>query len=458
MSNPFATVAAISTPPGKGGVALIRVSGASAFAVADKVFKPKSGNPLSKAPVRMQVYGDILYENEIIDDGMAVRFAAPHSYTGEDTVELTCHGGMVLARTVLEALFRAGAEPAGRGEFTRRAFTNGKLSLTDAEGIGKLLEAQGLSQIRLAATKSRDRLSAALTGVREKLVGVMSSIFARVDYPDEDLGDFTDEETLQKLKEIEKEIDALLSTYKTGRSIADGVPTAIVGKPNVGKSSLYNLLVGEDLAIVTDVAGTTRDVLEHTAVAGDVTLRLFDTAGLHDTEDPVEKIGVEKTSETLARADLILAVFDLSKPLEKEDFSLMEQLKATDKTVIAVANKSDLPAAFDLSALDAFSHVVTLCAKSGERKPLSERIESLFVDGKLKIGEDAIVYSARQYSSLVSAKEALASAVSAYEMGLPADAASSDVEIAVGILSQLEGKRANEEIVADIFKNFCVGK
>lgn len=407
----------------------------------------------------MQVYGDVVYENETIDDGMAVRFAAPHSYTGEDTVEITCHGGVVLTRTVLEALFRAGAEPATRGEFTRRAFTNGRLSLTDAEGIGKLLDAENLTQIRLAANPSRDRLSRAIGGLREKLVGVMSSVFARVDYPDEDLGDFTEEETVDRLLDIESETDALLATYKTGRSVSDGVATAIVGKPNVGKSTLYNLLVGEDLAIVTEIAGTTRDVLEHTASAGAVTLRLFDTAGLRDTSDPVEKIGVRKTAETIGKADLILAVFDRSRPLTEEDETLIGELKGSGKTVVTVLNKCDLPAAFDESALLSLSpHIVSLSAVGGDRKPLSNLIETLFIDGKLKIGEDAIVYSARQYAALLNVKDALERAVSAYRQGLFADAASSDVEIAVGILSELEGKRASEEIVADIFKNFCVGK
>ena len=308
MRNLNTTIVAISTPPGKGGVAVIRLSGEDAFAIADRVFLPRFGTtPFSERRARESVFGDVLYDGEKIDDGLAVRFVAPHSFTGEDTVEISCHGGVLVTRSVLEAFLSAGAVLADRGEFTRRAFINGKITLTDAEAIGDLLEAKSLTAVRLASGTSRDKLTRALDDIRYDLISLMSSIYARIDYPDEDLGEFTDNESLTILEGVRAKVEKLLSTYKTGRAIREGVRTVIVGKPNVGKSSLYNAILGEDYAIVTDIEGTTRDVLEHTAPFGKVTLSLLDTAGLRPTDDPVEKIGVSRSKERMEEAELLLA-------------------------------------------------------------------------------------------------------------------------------------------------------
>ena len=460
MRNLNTTIVAISTPPGKGGVAVIRLSGDDAFAIADRVFVPRYGAaPLSDRRPRESVFGDILYDGEKIDDALAVRFVAPYSFTGENTVEVSCHGGILVTRSVLEAFLAAGAVMADRGEFTRRAFINGKITLTDAEAIGDLLEAKSLSAVRLASGASRDKLTRALDDIRYELISLMSSIYARIDYPDEDLGEFTDTESLGILERVRAKVEKLLSTYKTGRAIRDGIRTVIVGKPNVGKSSLYNAILGEDYAIVTDIEGTTRDVLERTAPFGKVTLSLFDTAGLRETSDPVEKIGVSRSRERMGEAELLLAVFDGSRPLDKEDYELLEMVKTLSCPTVCIVNKADMQTVVDINELSShFTHMLTLSAKEGEIDSLRTLVESLFLSEELVIGEDAILSSSRQVGALLGVRAFLDTAIAAYRDGFYADCASSDIELAIGALGEVDGKTVSDEVVADIFAKFCVGK
>lgn len=455
-------IAAISTPSGKGGVALIRISGEGAIEIASKVFIPKSKKPLSEIPARTQVYGDIIKEGEVIDDGMATLFRAPASYTGEDTVEISCHGGMLITERVLEAVLLAGATLAERGEFTQRAFINGKLSLTDAEAIGNLLEAKSDGQIKLAADNAREKLFLATDAIRSDLKTLLASIFARIDYPDEDLGDFTNEETLAYLKDVRKKINSLIATYPTSRAINEGIPTVICGKTNVGKSSLYNALLGEDAAIVTDIEGTTRDVLSSDITLGNVMLRISDTAGMRDREkaDAVEKIGIERSISTLKSAELIIAVFDASREADFDDKALLGHVKDSNAVKIAILNKGDLETKFeeDLSGFDA---VATVTAKEdgiGAKNIVSEIVNKLFIDEKLKIGEDAILTSARQNTALISALEYVDAAISAIESGEFTDAAASEIELALGKIAELDGRAVAEEVLSEIFSKFCVGK
>ena len=452
------TIAAISTPPGKGGVALIRVSGADAFAICDRCFRPARGDPpLSERPARTAVRGDFLLDGAPIDDGLAFRFPAPHSYTGEDTVEFTCHGGVLVSHAVLEAVFAAGALPASAGEFTRRAYLNGALTLTEADAIGQLLEAGSMGQVKLAGRESREKLSRALSGFHETLVTLLASLYATIDYPEEDLASLSDAELVAALDRLTGEMSVLLRTYRTGRSIRMGIPTVICGRPNVGKSSLYNLLCREEAAIVTDVAGTTRDLLERTVTLGSLTLRLTDTAGLHETNDPVERIGVERTRAALAGAELILAVFDASEELTDEDQELLATLRESPQTVILCLNKCDLPRArWDVPS--GFPHVVSLAAKSGDTDALTDCILSLFEDAGIRIGEDAILSDARQFGALTQAKELLESAANAIRQGITAEVALSEAERALGYLGEAEGTSVSEEIVDSIFSHFCIGK
>ena len=437
--------------------------GDGAVEICDKVFRPKSKKSLSDIPARVQVYGDILSGGEIIDDGMAVVFRAPASYTGEDTVEISCHGGILITAKVLEAIFVAGASPAAAGEFTQRAFINGKLSLTDAEAIGNLLEAKNEEQIKLASGSAREKLNLATESVRKKLSSLLASIFARIDYPDEDLGEFTNTETLAYLKDIKEEISSLLKTYPTAKAINEGVSTVICGKTNVGKSSLYNAVLCEDAAIVTSIEGTTRDVLSSTVTLGKVLLKLSDTAGLRSEAraDEVEKIGIERSFSAIDSAELIIAVFDGSRELDDEDETILSRLSAIAKPKIAVINKGDLDKKFAGNELTEFSEVIEISAKEDPQKArslLCDVINKLFINEELKSGDDAIVISARQNAALLSAYEYIDAAISALTRGEFTDAAASEIELALGKIAELDGRAVAEEVLGEIFSKFCVGK
>ena len=458
MNNLTSTIAAISTPPGKGGVALIRKSGDEAIKVAERCFIPKSNRPLSSYESRVAVYGDVIFEGKKIDDAMATVFRAPQSYTGEDTVEISCHGGMLISHTVLCAVLASGAVAASAGEFTKRAFLSGKLSLSDAEAIGMLLEAKTHSQILLNSSSSRSSLSRKTEQLHADLISLLSSMYAKIDYPEEDLADVTPEQLQTKLYNIQDQLDALCDSYKTGKAINEGVATVICGKPNVGKSTLYNMLCGGNYAIVSEYEGTTRDVLEKTVSLGVVTLNLCDTAGIRDTDAPIEQIGIELSREKISSSELIFAVFDCSRPLDEYDLSLIEQLRDVQSTVIAVINKTDLENAIDTSVIESnFEHTVKLCAKQNADE-LCRIVERLFCDESLSIGTDAVVANARQHASLLQTKEYIRSALDALSANLPYDIVSSDMESAASAISELDGRAVSEDVVAGIFHNFCVGK
>ncbi len=458
-------VAAVSTPPGKGGVAVIRISGADARQIADGIFFPKSQKPLTSYPPRTQVYGEIRREDRRIDDGMATFFEAPHSFTGEDTAEISCHGGILVTAAVLETALLAGARMAEPGEFTRRAFLNGKLSLPEAEAIGDLLEAQSMSQVRLAAGEGKDRLAAAYAEIREELTAALGSIFARIDYPDEDLGELSIEEILRALRTADEKAGKLLDSYRTGRAVRFGIETAIVGKPNVGKSTLYNALLGRDAAIVTEIPGTTRDVLTEAVSLGEVMLRLSDTAGMREaTDDPIEAIGVQRSKDKLASAELILALFDPSRPTDEEDGEVLRKIAASPAEKILIFTKSDLPEAegFDRAAVEKLSeNKIEISAKAlpdEAREQLQKRVGELFTDGSLVIGQDAVLSSARQHAALRRAKDHLEAAIAAFSSGVEEDAAASELESALSAIAELDGRAVTEEVVANIFSRFCVGK
>lgn len=459
------TIAAISTPPGKGGVAIIRMSGAEALEILGRVFEPMSGRAVGTLPARVQTYGYIIYNKERIDDGLATVFPAPHSYTGECVVEISCHGGVLITARVLEALFAAGARPATAGEFTRRAYINGRLTLTDAEAIGSLLDARSDEQIRLSAAPARDRLRKRIEGIRGELVSLLGSIYARIDYPEEDLGEFSDEQIIDALKGIRAELSGLIATYRTGRAISEGIRAVICGKPNVGKSTLYNLLVGEDAAIVTDIPGTTRDLLERSVPLGRVMMHLTDTAGIRHGEgtDDVERIGIERSVSRITCAELIIATFDLSRPFDGEDEDVLGAVVAAQGAKICILNKADSASGeFNRTLVEGLFDEVIECSALAEEAEVIHRLEKavnrLFTDERISVSTDAVVASARQHSALSRAMTLIDAALSAFEAGMPVDAASSDVELALGAIGELDGRSVSESVTSDIFSRFCVGK
>ena len=458
------TIAAVSTPRGKGGVALIRISGPDAICVAERVFRTRSSKKISEIAPRTAIYGEILAPETSgewlpVDDGIATLFRAPASFTGEDTVEIACHGGVLLTETVLTAILTAGARPAEAGEFTRRAVMNGKLGLSSAEALGNILEAGTREQLILAHGGMRGRVEGRCAEIYEALRRILASIYAKIDYPDEDLADMSREEIVAELEGCAEALLSLADTYRTGHAIAEGISTVICGKPNVGKSSLYNRIVGREAAIVTSVEGTTRDVLSESAAMGRVTLRLFDTAGLHETEDVVERIGIERAEAALRDAELVLAVFDVSCAPSAEDRLLIERLKSLDATVVAVLNKADLASA-SLSDLDLdFAHTVSISAQTGEgMQDLTALVERLFTDGSLDSRRDAVLTNARQHASALSALEAVRRAVEVLRGGYPIDLSCTDAELAMSALCELDGRAVSEDIVSEIFSHFCVGK
>ena len=455
-------IAAVSTPPGKGGVALIRVSGKGSFELADKIFRARSGKPLCELRPRYQIYGDVYDGDEMLDDVLLTKFPEGASYTGEESVEISCHGGTLLTRCVLEVIFRAGARAAEAGEFTRRAFINGRLSLSEAEAVGNLLEARTREQIRLSGTASRTRLSERVSEIRASLVSLMSSMFARIDYPDEDLGDFSDSEALSILNKVKYELRSLIESYKTGRAINEGISAVICGKPNVGKSSVYNLLLGEDSAIVTDIRGTTRDVLTSTLSLGRVMLNISDTAGIREGNeiDTVERLGIERSLERVKKCELIFAIFDTSAPLDDDDLKIIDLVREAGGVKLALLNKCDKGAILSEKDLpDVFDMVITVSAKEEQsRAKIGAAVEKLFTDERIVVGEDAVVFTARQSAELSRCLDAVELSIEALASGFGQDAVASDVERAISAISELDGREVSEAVVSDIFKKFCVGK
>ena len=456
--SPFDTVAAVSTPFGKGGVAVIRLSGEEAFAIVARVFFPASGKAMTDYSHRTAVYGTIRDPDtgETLDDGLCILFGNPHSFTGEDTAEINCHGGVLVTRNVLEACLRAGARQALPGEFTRRAYMNGKLDMERAEALGNLLDAGNDEQVKLARAGMNGLLTDSAERVYASLMDVLCNMEAGMDFPEEDLTEIPFEEIQAILRSAETTVRSLVNTYRTGRAIAEGVPTVICGRPNVGKSAFYNRLLGREAAIVTDIAGTTRDVLTDTVTVGRVTLRLSDTAGLRESDDPVERIGVQRAREALEESELVLVLTDAAEG-DTEAEELVKSLSEQGRTVIRIFTKSDLEAPAHVPA-DGVPTVV-LSSVTGEGfDALTAAVETAFIDRDLRMGEEAVVFSARQAATLRETAAYLHTAICNLEAGLPYDICAGDVRAAMGELGMLCGREMREEVLDEIFSRFCVGK
>ena len=461
MSLPADTIAAISTPPGPGAIGILRLSGPRAIEVAQASFRPLNKVPLSQHRPHELVYGDLLdRDGQPIDRVLCTFSRGPVSYTGEDTAEFQCHGSPMVLSLGLEALFSRGARQARAGEFTRRAFLTGKLDLAQAEAVGDLLEARSREGARHAAGQLTGALSRRIGGVYSALVDVMAHFHAVLDYPDEDIDPFRMEELSHQLSQQESALRALAGSYRRGQYIRDGVPCAIVGRPNAGKSSLLNALVGFDRAIVTNIPGTTRDTVEERAELGGVTLRLIDTAGLRDSDDPIEQLGVERSRAAMDEAALVLLVVDGTEKPTQEDADLARTIAEAGKPFILVRSKRDLAGehADELEALSQGAPTVSLSARTGEGlEELGQAVAALFPQGSEdKAGE--LITNARQAEAAGRALNCVVRANQALSDGVTPDALLTDVEEALEALGELTGQSVREDVTDRIFSKFCVGK
>lgn len=451
------TVAAISTPQNTGGIGIIRVSGDDAIEICSKVFAPTGKRNLTELKGYNAAHGYIMYKGERVDECVALVFRAPKSYTGENVVELSCHGGLFVLKKVLRAVLEAGAEPAEAGEFTKRAFLNGKIDLTEAEAVMGIINAQGEEGAKVALNTLDGALSKKIAELNHRLLSASAQMAAWVDYPDEDIEELSDSVLLDTLREVKNELEGLLSRFDAGSAVTKGVETAIVGKPNVGKSALMNLLSGFSRSIVTDIAGTTRDVVEQTVNLGSVLLHLADTAGIHETEDVVESIGVDRAKEKIERATLVLAVFDKSRELTEADEEILSLCK--NKRAVAILNKSDLELKADIDKIkSAIADSVDLCALSGDGlSALREITERLLCVNELDTSA-AVLSTERQRKNTLEAVAAIDEAIDGILMGMTMDAINVCVDTAVSSLLQMTGEKATDAVVNEVFSQFCVGK
>ena len=454
------TIAAISTPHGKGGVAVIRISGENAFEIAEKFIFPKSKRSFSEIRANSVFLADVKNaEGKLLDESLITIFRAPRSYTGENVVEISCHGGVLLTQNILSAAFSAGAVQAGPGEFTRRAFSAGKLSLTEAEAVIGMIDAKTNAALTLAQRGISGTLKKKTEKLYRDITAVIGNIYAIIDFPDEDLERMTRADMEDSMDAIIAELTALKSSYRTGHAVCEGIPTVICGKPNTGKSTILNLLAQNERAIVTDIAGTTRDVISETVVCGSALLRLSDTAGIHETADIVEKMGVDRSKKEIESSELILAVFDTSRPFDGEDeevLALIREAEENGKTIIVVLNKSDKEKCFGEELFEGFD-IISISAKTEDRKALSDKIEGQFINGDIESSGEEILTNARQYASVC---ECLASVVSAkYALDLYGDdIAGTELERAASAIAEMDGREVSVDVVDHIFHKFCVGK
>lgn len=453
----MSTIAAISTGRAPGGIGVIRISGENAINVADKVFSSFNGKKLCELSGYSALYGKAIDEKGSIDNVVALVFKAPKSYTGEDVVEISCHGGLFVTDKVLKAVYSAGAVPAEPGEFTKRAFLNGKMDLTIAESVMNIISAQGEQAEKIALGVLEGRLFKEIKKINDKLVYDMALLSAWVDYPYEEIEDLSDNNLKEHIKESRESLQKLINDFSKGQIILEGVDTAIVGCPNVGKSTLMNLISGTEKSIVTEIAGTTRDIVEDTVNVGGITLRLADTAGVRETEDIVESIGVDRAVKRLENAELVLAVFDASRELNDADYRLIELCKG--KNAIGIINKTDLDRNYLNGKIEEnFPQTVFISAKTGKGKDeLTRAIEQTLGTADFDTSATAIVND-RQCECCKKALEALNDAENALEFGMTMDAVTVCLDSAIENLMILTGEKATELVVNEIFAQFCVGK
>ncbi len=453
-------VCAISTPIAQGALSVIRISGEDAIETASRVFFRADGKEVSSMAGYTCAYGHIKDKSgAVIDDAVLTVFRAPRSYTGENTAEISCHGGIYITKKILRLCCENGARPAQRGEFTKLAFLNGKLSLTQAEAVMETISAQGELSLRSANLTRQGALFEKINAVRQRLITLLGSLAAWADYPEEDIPEVTPQAISLTLNNALETSQKLLNAYDNGLALKNGVPAVIAGKPNVGKSTLMNLLLGFERAIVTDIAGTTRDIIEETVRLGDITLRLSDTAGLRTSDEEVERIGILLAEKRIEESALIIAVFDGSAPPDEDDLKLIERLRGSDAKIISLINKTDIA---DQSFCEqyrrlAVGRIIEISAKTGDGRDALERAAAeLF--GAVGDDDSAIFVNERQKDRLECSAKYLKKAIAALNAGMTADAVTIDITQAADALSELIGERVTESVVDEVFSKFCVGK
>lgn len=451
------TISAISTANGAGGIGVIRISGDKAVEIADKIFKSVSEKKVCDMKGYTASYGYIYSDNEKIDEVVLTVFKSPHSYTGEDVVEISCHGGLYITKQVLRAVISNGAKPAQAGEFTQRAFLNGKMDLSEAEAVMDIISAKGKTEATVALACREGRISKEISKINDLLIHSAAHLSAWADYPEEDIPEVDNENLRKDLLSAKSMIKALLKNYDAGMIIKNGIDTIIVGRPNVGKSTLMNLLTGYEKSIVTDIPGTTRDIIEETVVLGDVTLNLSDTAGLRDTDNVVEKIGVERARKKLSTSSLVLAVFDATQSLDDEDMELLKEIQELKS--IAVVNKTDKESIIQIETIKEYvKDVVLVSAKNGDgTEQLVHTIEAITGTADFD-PSSATLATERQRDCAVKALEAVDEAINAIELGFTLDAITVSIEDAIQSILEITGERVSEVVVHNVFSKFCVGK
>ena len=451
------TIAAIATPSAAGGIGIIRISGSRALEIAEKIFVPVRKTDITQSKGYRAYFGKASDNGELLDEAVCLVFRAPYSYTGEDVAEISCHGGLYITKRILEAAINAGAVPAEAGEFTKRAFLNGKTDLSKAEAVMGMVSAQGAQAAKAALTALEGTLSKKIDGIARDIIAVSANIAAWVDYPDEEIAEVGEEAMKQTFSKAKKELLALLDRFDAGQAIISGVDTAIVGRPNVGKSTLMNLLAGCEKSIVTSIAGTTRDIVEETVRLGDVTLHLSDTAGIRDTDNPVESIGVDRAKKRLERAVLVLAVFDGSEELTAEDTELLKACR--DRLSVAVINKADKEMKIDMGKIHEYTeNTVSVCAVDGEGYDRLKAAVEKALGTEAFDPSAATLSTVRQKECCMRAVKYLEEAIDAIDNSMTLDAVNVCADSCIEALLTLTGEKASEAVVNEVFSKFCVGK
>lgn len=454
------TIAAIATASGNSGIGIIRVSGDEAVEIVDKIFKSvNSDKKLVNVKSHTINYGHIVDNDKVIDEVLVSVMNGPHSYTGEDVVEINCHGGMIVIRKILEIVLKNGARTAEPGEFTKRAFLNGRMDLSQAEAVMDVINAKNEFALSSSIEQLNGRVSEKIKSLRKKIIYNIAFIESALDDPEHISIDGYSEKLSKILEEVNGELSRLINNFDNGRIVKEGVKTVILGKPNAGKSSLLNLLLGEERAIVTDIEGTTRDTLEESINLNGVFLNLIDTAGIRDSEDVVEQIGVNKAKELAEKSDLVIFVADASKELDENDKEIINLIK--DKQAIVLLNKSDLGTIINEKNVSEFDNkpVITFSAKTGDGlDELENKIRNLFYEGKVKYNDELYITNARQKESLINAKNSIEEVIKSVENDMPEDFYSIDLMDAYTYLGQIIGESVEDDLVNEIFSKFCMGK